>query len=196
MPTWAVTATATSKTGWPDSAFGPGPFIVAKKVFDSAGMPVHCTSSDDQCDLQHPVNDTPIEFTEFTWTDFGYDKLCEETGNVNDNDLQSYLDRQAKFSLTLDFGCYIAQHNDGVMNNIVERLNKVAPITFPVPIVDEEGKFVGWATFTLTKATAGGRNGILTGYFQSGLQNQRLDVRGAGFGTSIFGGTYQLKLIN
>ncbi len=196
MPTWDVSATATSKTGWPDSAAGPGPFIVSKKAFDTAGKPTSCTGKSDQCDLNHPVNDTPTEPTEFAWTDFGYDKECEETGNVNDNDLQNYMDNQAVFSLTLEFGCYIAQHNNGVMNNIVQRLNELAPITFPVPIVDEEGKFVGWASFVLTSASPGGRNGTLTGYFLSGLQNQRLDVKSPGFGTAIFGGTYQLKLIN
>lgn len=196
MPTWDVTTTATSKTGWPDSAMGPGPFIVSEKAFGEGGAPIKCTGSDDQCDLEHPVDDTPTEWTEFTWTDYGYDKACEETGNVNDNDLQSYMAGQASFSITLEFGCYIAQHNDGIMNNIVSDLKSLAPITFPIPIVDAEGKFVGWATFVLTDASPAGRNGTLTGYFLDGLQNQRLDVRSPGFGTAIFGGTYQLKLIN
>jgi len=196
MPTWDVTTTATSKTGWPNSAAAPAPFIVSKKAFNAAGKPTSCTGPGNQCDLEHPVNDTPVEPTEFSWTDFGYDKPCLETGNVNDSDLTNYLDGQAEFSLTLEFGCYIAQHNNGVMNNIVHRLNALAPITVPIPIVDEEGKFVGWATFVLTKASPGGRNGTLTGYFLSGLQNQRLDVKSPGFGSAIFGGSYQLKLIN
>jgi Flp pilus assembly protein TadG len=201
MTSWDVSVTATSKTGWPDSAAGPAPFIVSKKAFDDVGKATSCTGPSDQCDLGHPVDDTPSEATEFTWTDFGvgtggYEKPCLDTGNVNDAELANYMDGQAKFSLTLQFGCYIAQHNDGVMNNIVAQLHALAPIELPVPIVDEEGKFVGWATFHLTKATAGGRNGILTGYFLSGLQNQRLDVKSPGFGSAIFGGTYQLKLIN
>ena len=196
MPTWDVSATATAKTGWPDSAAGPGPFIVSNESFDSNGKAKHCQGPTDQCDLEHPVGDTPVTWTEFTWTDFGYDKPCLETGNVNDDDLQDYMDGQAEFSITIDFGCYIAQHNNGVMNNIVQKLHDLRPITFPVPIVDVEGKFVGWATFVLTDASPGGRNGILTGYFLSGLQNQRLDVKSPGFGSAIFGGTYQLKLIN
>jgi Flp pilus assembly protein TadG len=201
MPTWDVSVTATSKTGWPDSAAGPGPFIVSKESFDANGKATHCTGPIDQCDLEHPVNDTPVTWTEFTWTDFGLgnrdeEKLCLDPGNVNDDELQDYMDGQAKFSITLKFGCYIAQHNDGVGDNIVQRLDELTPITFPVPIVDVEGKFAGWATFVLTDAQPGGRNGILTGYFLSGLQNQRLDVHGAGFGSAIFGGTYQIKLIN
>lgn len=196
MPTWDVSVTATSKTGWPDSASGPGPFIVSKKAFDNAGKATSCTGTSDQCNLEHPVNDTPVQPTEFVWTNFGYDKMCVETGNVDNRDLQNYMDGQAGFSLTLEFGCYIAQHNKGVMDNIVRRLESLAPVTFPVPIVDSEGKFVGWASFVLTSATPNGRNGILTGYFLSGLQNQRLDVKSPGFGTAIFGGTYQLKLID
>lgn len=197
MTSWDVGTEATSKTGWPDTAIGPGPFIVSKKAFDpNTGKAVKCTGKDDTCDLEHPVDDTPSEPTEFAWTDFGYDKKCEDTGNVNDNDLQDYMDNQATFNITLAFGCYIAQHNDGVMNNIVARLEDLAPITFPVPIVDEEGKYVGWATFVVTSADPAGRNGTITGYFQTDKQTQQLDVKSPGFGTSTFGGTYDLKLIN
>ena len=83
------------------------------------------------------------------------------------------------------------------MNNIVARLQSLAPITFPIAIVDESGNYVGWASFVLTSATPDGRNGILTGYFEtSNYQNQQLDVHSPGFGTSTFGGTSTLKLIN
>lgn len=197
MPTWTVNTTATSKTGWPNTAQGPGPFIVSVDSFDpDSGMPRHCTGKNDKCDLEHPVDDKPVTYTEFTWTDFGYDKKCEETGNVNDSDLQDYMDGQATFEITLDFGCYIAQHNNGVMNNIVARIAALAPITFPVPIVDSEGKYVGWASFTVTDAQPGGRNGYITGYFNTGNQEDQLDVKGAGFGNSTYGGTYDLDLVN
>ena len=59
MPTWDVSATATSKTGWPDTAIAPGPFIVSKKNFDTAGKATSCTDKDHQCDLKHPVDDKP-----------------------------------------------------------------------------------------------------------------------------------------
>lgn len=197
MPTWDVSATATSKTGWPDTATAPGPFIVSQKAFDERGKATSCTDKDHQCDLEHPVGDTPTEATEFAWTDFSYDKKCEDAGNVNDNNLQSYLDSSATFEVSLAFGCYIAQHNDGVMNNIVARLQALAPITFPIPVVNESGEYVGWAAFVLTSASPGGRNGIITGYFETGnYQFQQLDVHSPGFGTSTFGGVYTLKLIN
>jgi Flp pilus assembly protein TadG len=196
MPTWDVSVTATSKTGWVDTGVGPGPFIVSQEAFNGAGKPITCTGPHNTCDLNHPVGDTPTQADEFAWTDFSYDKPCDETGNVNDSDLTNYMDNQATFSLTVQFGCYIAQHNDGVMNNIVDRLQALAPITFPVPIVDEAGRFVGWASFVVTGASTGGRNGVITGYFESGFQNKHLDVKSPGFGSATFGGSYEIKLIN
>ena len=206
MTTWDVSTTATSKTGWVNTAHGPGPFIVSQEAFNAgSGSPKHCTGNADKCDLEHPVEDTPTDWMEFTWTDFGYDlpsPPCPadgepyEMGNVNDSDLQNYMDGSADFSVTLDFGCYIAQHNNGVMNNIVARLQDLAPATFPVPIVDAEGKYVGWASFVMTSADPGGRNGVITGYFETGAQNAQLDVVGAGFGSSTFGSAYKVQLVN
>ena len=123
MSSWNVSTTATSLTGWPNTAHGPAPFIVSTTAFDpNTGLPTICTGLATQCDLLHPVNDTPVHPTEFTWTDFHYDAPCHDPGNVNDNDLQSYLAGSASFDVTLQVGCYIAQHNDGIMNNIVAAL--------------------------------------------------------------------------
>jgi len=207
MPTWDVSTTATSKTGWANTAHAPGPFIVSRDVFDAGGDPIHCVDETDLCDLEHPADDTPTDWSEFTWTDFGYDLPPEtepcppdgepfEMGNVNDSDLQDYMDGSADFSVTLTFGCYIAQHNSGVMSNMVADLEVMAPATFPVPIVDDDGKYVGWASFVMTNADPGGRNGIITGYFETGRILAQLDVEGAGFGDSTFGSTYVVQLVN
>lgn len=205
MPTWDVSTTATSKTGWANTAHAPGPFIVSIDAFNAGGDPIHCTGTADECDLEHPTDDTPTEWSEFTWTDFGYDlpsAPCPpdgepfEMGNVNDSDLQDYMAGRADFSITVDFGCYIAQHNSGVMNNIVAELEDMAPTTFPVPIVDDQGKYVGWASFVMTSADPGGRNGIISGYFETGRILAQLDVSGAGFGDSTFGSAYVVQLVN
>ena len=205
MSTWDVSTTATSKTGWADTAHAPGPFIVSQDAFDAGGDPVHCVDETDECDLEHPVDDTPTVWNEFTWTDFGYDlpsPPCPpdgepfEMGNVNANDVKDYMDGSADFSVTLEFGCYIAQHNNGVMDVAVQKLEDMAPATFPVPIVDEEGKYVGWASFVMTSATPNGRNGFITGYFETGRILAQLDVSGAGFGDSTFGSAYVVQLVN
>jgi hypothetical protein len=197
QPTWDVSTTATSMTGWPNTAHGPGPFIVSINAFDPiSGEPTSCTGPTDPCDLLHPVDDTPTQPWEFTWTDFGYDHECHDIGNVNDEDLKSYIEGRADFDVTLEFGCYIAQHNNGDMNNIVEAIHRLAPITFPVPIVDEGGNYVGWATFVTTDAISDGRNGYISGYFETGVENEQLDVVGAGFGSSIYGHNIKLQLVN
>jgi Flp pilus assembly protein TadG len=200
MPTWAVSTTATSKTGWPDTATGPAPFILSKLAFDDSGNATTCTDSAHPCSFNHPTTsegDTPQAATEYAWTDFHYDTPCHDAGNVDDQDLQSYLDSSATFTTKLDFGCYIAQHNSGQMTNIVTALKSLVPINFPVPIVDTSGDYVGWASFVLTSAKMQGANSVLSGYFEPGnRQDQRLDVSGSGFGTSTYGGTYVLKLIN
>jgi Flp pilus assembly protein TadG len=205
MPTWNVSATATAKTGWMNSASAPGPFIVSEDAFNAGGDPIHCEDVDDECDLEHADDDTPQVWSEFTWTDFGYDlpgAPCPEDGepfemgNVNDADLQEYMDGSADFEVTLEFGCYIAQHNLGIMNNIVAELEAMAPATFPVPIVDAEGKYVGWASFVMTGATPNGENGFITGYFETGRNLAKLDVKGAGFGDSTFGSAWGVNLVN
>lgn len=197
MSSWNVSTTATSLTGWPNTAHGPGPFIVSITAFNpNTGLPNICTSEATPCDLLHPVNDTPANPTEFSWTNFHYDTPCHDPGNVNDSQLQNYLAGSASFDVTMQVGCYIAQHNDGIMNNIVQAIHDLAPITFPVPIVDTDGNYLGWASFTVTDAQPNGRDGTISGYFQTGFQDQQLDVHGAGFGTSTYGGNYKLKLIN
>ena len=200
MPTWDVTTTATSKTGWPDTATGPGPFILSKEAFDETGQATVCTDPDNPCLFNHPTTaegDTPQTASEFAWTDFHYDTPCDQTGNVNDNDLTDYIANLATFETTLDFGCYIAQHNSGQMSNVVSILGGMTPVTFPVPIVDTSGNYVGWVSFVLTSTSPNGANGTISGYFETeNRQDQRLDVHGSGFGTSTYGGTYILKLIN
>lgn len=199
MSTWDVAATSRSKTGWPNTGTGPGPFIVSINAFHEGGEPAACTGPDDICDLQNPQGgdtDQPKEADEFTWTDFGYDKECEDPGNVTSNELKSYIQGLATFTETLNFGCYIAQHNTGTMDIVVQQLAALAPMSFPVPVVDEEGRFVGWASFMMTGAVPNGSNGVIQGHFLDEFQDQQLDVVSPGFGTSSFNGSYVLKLVN
>jgi Flp pilus assembly protein TadG len=198
MSTWDVSATARSMTGWPNTAIGPGPFIVSINAFED-GVPVLCSGPDDLCTLTNPQGgdtDQPKEADEFTWTNFGYNKMCEDPGNVDSQDLQSYIENRVSFTVTVDFGCYVAQHNTGTMDVVNQMLEIAAPLTFPIPVVDEEGKFVGFTTFVLTGTTPNGSNGEILGYFQDGMQNQQLDVVSGGFGNASFNGTYVLKLVN
>jgi Flp pilus assembly protein TadG len=199
MPTWAVGTTATALTGFPDTATGPGPFILSRDNFGVDGAPLDCTDPNNPCSFTHPIDPgtaAPQTASDFVWTNFGLAQTCAGPGNVDNQDLTSYLADQASFTLTLQFGCYIGQHNQGVMNDVVSTLESMAPVSFPIPVVDHNGNFTGWVTFELTSATPNGRNGVLSGYFASPFKANQLTVTSPGLGNTNFAGSYVLKLVN
>jgi hypothetical protein len=50
----------------------------------------------------------------------------------------------------------------------------------PVPVVDHNGNFQGWATFHVTSADQGGHT--IKGYFVSPYVSSRLTIKSCGFG--------------
>ncbi len=198
MPTWTVGTTATALTGFPDTAVGPGPFILSRDAFGVDGKPLVCDDSHHPCSYGHPVTDeaAPQTATEFVWTNFGLAQTCTGPGNVDNTDLRRYLEGVSAFTLTLQFGCYIGQHNQGVMNDVVSMLNDMLPVTFPIPVVNHNGNFVGWVSFELTGAVANGRNGVLQGYFRSPFEANQLTVVSPSLGNTNFAGSYVLKLVD
>ena len=200
MPTWNVSTTATALTGFPDTATGPGPFILSRDAFGVNGDPLDCTDAANQCTFgQIPGNNgaaAPQNVSEFVWTNFGLAQTCAGPGNVDDQQLQSYLSGMATFTLTLQFGCYIGQHNYGTMENTVAALQSMVPVSFPIPIVDHNGGFTGWVTFVLTGVNEAGSNSTLQGYFASPFDANQLTVVSPGLGNTNFAGSYVLKLVN
>ena len=51
----------------------------------------------------------------------------------------------------------------------------------PVPVVDHNGNFQGWATFHVVSAD-GGSDKHIKGYFVSPFVNERLTIKACGFG--------------
>ena len=200
MPTWNVGTTATALTGFPDTATGPGPFILSRDAFGVDGTPLVCTSAANQCNFgQIPGNNgvaAPQNTSQFVWTNFGLAQTCAGPGNVNNNQLQTYLSGMATFTLTLQFGCYIGQHNYGTMDSTIQTLESMVPVSFPIPVVDHNGDFTGWVTFVLTGVTNSGSNSQLTGYFASPFNANELTVTSPGLGNTNFAGSYVLKLVN
>ena len=47
ISSWNVTTTATAETGWPDTATGPGPFLVSNQAFTKQGQAIDCTGVSD-----------------------------------------------------------------------------------------------------------------------------------------------------
>jgi hypothetical protein len=191
MPTWDVSTTAQAITGIPDSAVGAGPMIFSIDAFGSNGQPLPAYGNPDApFPFGDTNNDAPETPGDFAWTNYG-------TGNVDTNEVANIIDGDLTINKTLQFGEYIGQHNNGNHTALFTDVdNHLAGTEFPVPIVDHNGNFQGWATFHVTSAVGGSQKDV-NGYFVSPFLSARLTVGGCSSGTCPrFFGTYVLNLID
>lgn len=186
-----VATTATALAGIPDTAEGAAPFTFNVDIFGSNGLPL----------AQYGNPDTPFAFgdtnnhaptgpSDFAWTNYG-------TGNVNTSDVRNIIDGDLVITKTIDFGEYIGQHNNGNHTALFTEVNShLSGKDVPVPIVDLNGNFQGWATFHVVSAS-GGSTKKINGYFVSSFVNQRLTVTGCTLADCpVFFGTPVLKLVD
>ncbi len=196
MSTWTVSTTAAARTGFPSGAQGPAPFIFNVDVFQSpSGQP-----NPQYSNPSHPFSfgegngDVPNNPNDMAWTCYG---TC---GNVDTDTVRSMIDGTAPIDVDLDpsidFRQYIGQHNNGNHTALYREVDDyLSGEDRPVPIVDDNGMFLGWATFHVTSAS-GGSNKAITGYFKTNIQNSMLSVHCPVGGCPQFFGSYELKLIN
>lgn len=191
MPTWDVSTTAQALTGIPDTAYGAGPMIFSIDAFGPNGQP-----HPQYADPNNPFpfgdtnNDAPETPGDFAWTNYG-------TGNVNTNDVRNIIDGDLVIEKTIAFGEYIGQHNQGNHTALYSEVQQfLAGTEFPVPVVDHNGIFQGWATFHVTSAVGGSQKDV-NGYFVSPFLSARLTVGGCAAGTCPrYLGTYALHLVD
>lgn len=194
---WTVATTATALTGIPNGANGAAPFIFSIDAFGPNGEPNPAYADpDNPFGFNADNSDAPTSPGDLAWTDFAYDKPCEEPGNVDANTVKSIIDESLIINTTVNFGCYVGQHNNGNMTTIYDDVDTLmAGHEYPVPVVDDGGNFQGWATFHVTSAS-GGSDKKIFGYFVTPNVSQRLTV-GCPDGTCPrYLGTYVLKLVN
>lgn len=198
MECWPVTTTATAQAGIPDTASGAGPFLFNIQDFGTNGQPLSQYG-----DPSHPftfdhgtslAGDAPAGPKNMAWTDWSF------TANLNTAIVADIIDGSKQINETLTFGEYIGQHNNGQHAALFGDVNNYPPaglrgLEMPVPVVDANGNFQGWATFHVSSADQGGKS--LTGYFVSPFLSQQLTV-----GTCTNGqcprylGTWSLALTN
>jgi hypothetical protein len=132
----------------------------------------------------------PTGGSDFAWTNFG-------TGNVNSNEVKNILEGSLVIEKTLEFGEYIGQHNNGNHTALFGEVDThLSGTDIPVPIVDNNGNFMGWATFHVVSAEGGSAKDVV-GYFKTNFVSQRLTVGGCSINDCPrFLGTYTLKLTN
>lgn len=165
MPNWNVSASATALAGFPDTAYGAGPFIFPISAFNDDGSPKYQTTTD----FNETNGDVPTSPTDLAWTNYG-------TGNVNTTEVDQIIQGLETIDRTMSYGEYIGQYNNGNHNALYADVNTyLSGLDLPVAVVDAGGNFMGWASFHVTSATGGSAKHI-TGYFLSSFTSDRLTI--------------------
>jgi Flp pilus assembly protein TadG len=196
MPTWAVSTTATARAGFPDTASGAGPMIFSIDAFGANGQPLPAYA-----DPGNPYafgegnGDVPNGPGDLAWTNYG-------TGNVNTSEVRDIIGGSLVINKTLAFGEYIGQHNNGNHTALYDSNSQPSVNTslsgqdIPVPVVDHNGNFMGWATFHVDHAVGGSEKHVY-GYFVSPFVNLRLTVGSCAAGSCPrYLGSPSITLVN
>jgi Flp pilus assembly protein TadG len=186
MPSWGVSTTATALAGFPDSAAGAGPFIFPISAFNDDGTPKYQTPTD----FNETNGDIPTGQTDIAWTNYG-------TGNLNTTVVDQIITGDITMNESLAYGEYIGQINQGNHTTLYQDVNDyLSGQDLPVAIVDAGGNFMGWATFHVVSATAGGAKHI-NGYFLSAYTSDQMTISLCSQNSCPrYLGTYILKLVN
>jgi len=165
MTEWQVSTTARVEVGIPDTATG-APFIFNKDIFsDPGGAPLPIYSNPNAPYTFGDGNgDVPNSPNDIAWTCYG---TCS---NVDSQTVRAMIDGTSPVTTTLDpvdnFRDYVGQTNNGNHATLFGDVNSLLRgANVPVPIVDNNGGFQGWAMFHVTSANQG--NKTITGYFLS-----------------------------
>ena len=186
MPSWGVTATATSISGRPNAAFGPLPIIFNETAFLLNGA----KAGEDHPYDEPPVGseDVPKGNTQFNWTEY-----CNGC-NADSDTVRDLIVNQATNTATVLEKDKISPLNAGSHTTLFDALAEFIGGEFAVPIVNDSGNMVGFATFHLTGAV-GGSTKQIRGYFVSPMTSGSLGiVQGGGDGGNF--GSYVPTLVN
>ena len=194
--TWQIATTATAETGFPDTAIGAGPMLFNVAAFDTDdGTPLPLYGDPNApftfAHGQGQSGDAPAGPGNMSWTDYSGDT------NDNTNTVRQIIRGETPVDVTLDRGQYIGQHNNGQHADLFEEIDTwLAGMDIPVPIVDENGLFQGWATFHVTSASRPDKT--VTGYFKSNFVQQRLTIRSCSIDVDcpVYLGSFSLKLVD
>ncbi len=186
MSQWRVSTTATALAGFPDTATGASPFIFSIGAFDNDGTPNYQTPTD----FGETNGDVPTSDLDFAWTNYG-------TGNLNTTEVDEIIQGGRDIDRTLTYGEYIGQHNNGNHTSLFQDVDTyLSGLDLPVAIVDNNGNFMGWATFHVISASGGSAKHV-NGYFLSSFTSDRLTVSSCSSNACPrYLGSYVLKLTN
>ncbi len=161
LSSWNVSATAAVRAGIPNGTFGAMPVIFNRDAFNNplnrdrnAPGPFNEPGTGTQ--------DVPQGTGQFNWTVY-----CTASGNpCNGNtDLVADLIRSEGTNKTIWVGDDIGPLNAGSHTADFNALADKVGQAFPVAIVDNDGKLVGWAWFHVT-GSVGGATKQISGWFE------------------------------
>jgi hypothetical protein len=183
MPTWQVATTATAQAGRPNGVIGALPVIFNEKAFDENG-----SGHEVAYDEPDPGNeDVPVTATKFNWTEF-----CNEC-NADSNTVRALIiDHGGTQVVSLDD--HISPLNAGSHTTLFDALAELVGQEFAVPIVNDDGVMMGFATFHLT-GSVGGSTKQIRGYFVSPINPTSMMVV-ANVDAGCDCGSYVVKLTN
>ena len=184
MPKWGVATSALAQAGFPDTAYGVSPFVFSIGAFDDDGTPLYQTSTS----FGETNDDAPTGPLDFAWTNFG-------TGNVDSSEVADIIDGDLVIDKEIQYGEYIGQFNSGNHSTLFDNVDTyLSGLDLPVAVVDDNGNFMGWATFHVESAV-GGSTKQITGYFVTAFTSSRLSVTAcAALACPRYLGTYVLRL--
>jgi Flp pilus assembly protein TadG len=195
MPTWDVSVTATAMASdRPNGAIGAMPLLFNQEAFPGAVCDEEATGCTPEV-YQLPGTgnqDVPQDATQFNWTIF-----CTANGNpcnANSNGVDDIIKgggNPTTVYLKDDIGPLNAGTHTTLFNDLGDHIGE----TFPVPIVDDDGKMVGFGYFKLIDVE-GAPDKVIRGYFVSPINATKLVVSPTGGDPSLLTGVYRLALVN
>jgi Flp pilus assembly protein TadG len=192
QPSWNVSANATAIAGQPNAVQGAMPLIFNQEAFQAP----HDPGVIEEYTLPGTgPEDVPQDATSFNWTIY-----CTAGGNDCNGDSDGVRDLINQFGedKTISLTDKISPLNAGAHTTLFNGMEQWIGWTFPVSIVDDDGKMVGWALFTMTGVDGGSRKTILGSFVDSGDEEF---INFAGFtmteggGEASAFGAYTIKLI-
>ena len=186
MSSWNVSATATTIAGRPNAAIGVMPIIFNRSAFDDNGV-----GNGNEIGYDEPPSgseDVPKGPTEFNWTE--YCNTCNADSDTVRGLVVNHADDHTKVTLSDK----ISPLNAGSHTTLFDAMSAWVGGEFAVPIVDDNGKMLGFATFHLTGAV-GGDTKQIRGYFVSPFNGGDLTIENGVDAGGDFG-SYTAQLIN
>ena len=183
MPSWQVSTTATAQSGRPNGVIGALPVIFNQKAFIGNG-----SGNEVAYDEPDPGNeDVPTAANKFNWTEF-----CNGC-NADSNTVRDLIVTNGG-GQAVTLADKISPLNAGSHTTLFDALADKVGKEFAVPVVNDSGVMVGFATFHVT-GSVGGSTKQIRGYFVSPMNLASMSIV-ANVAGGCACGSYVVKLTN